>query len=59
MEVIEIKPFISFTITIILLFIGKIAISKSPLLQRYSIRNRLLAVLFVQGWSHYFIMFLK
>lgn len=37
MEIIEIKPFISFTLTIILLFIGKYAIYNSPVLQKYSI----------------------
>lgn len=37
MEIIEVKPFVSFTLTIILLFIGKYATSNSPLLQKYSI----------------------
>jgi len=37
MEIIEIQAFISFTLTIVLLFIGKMLIAKSNLLQEYSI----------------------
>ena len=37
MELIEIKAFISFTLTIVLLCIGKMLIAKSNLLQEYSI----------------------
>jgi len=37
MESVEIRPFVSFTLTIILLFIGKVALMRYEILRRYSI----------------------
>lgn len=48
MELINIKGFVSFTLAIILLFIGKYATQKSPLLRKYSIPEPVIAGLYVQ-----------